>query len=141
MKLYIETENGITKNHPAFEENLLQAFGVIPLHWENFLRVNRPILAAYQTLEKQEPEYQLIDGVWTDVWVLRDMTADEVDVKQQEIKDAWALLPNRENFTAWIFDEATCSYIPPVPRPNDGKLYRWDGTVNNWVEVTSPAII
>jgi hypothetical protein len=141
MKLYIETENGITKNHPAFEENLLQAFGVIPLHWENFLRVERPILAAYQTLEKQEPEYQLIDSVWTDVWVLRDMTADEVASKQQRVKDGWASLPNRENFTAWVFDEVTCSYIPPVPRPDDGKLYRWDGTVNNWVEVTPPAII
>ena len=141
MKLYIETENGLPINHPALEENLLQAFGDIPTHWESFLRVERPTLAAYQALNIQEPEYLLVEGVWTDVWSIRDMTADEIAFKQQAVKKDWALLSNRENFTAWVFDEVTCSYIPPVPRPDDGKLYRWDGTVNNWVEVTPPAII
>jgi hypothetical protein len=33
MKLYIETENGWVKNHPAFENNLLEAFGSIPENW------------------------------------------------------------------------------------------------------------
>jgi hypothetical protein len=141
MKLYIEIENGLPINHPAFEDNLLQAFGEIPAHWEAFVRVERPILAVYQALNTQEPEYLLVDGVWTDVWSIRDMTTDEIDSKQQKVKDSWASLPNRENFTAWVFDEVTCSYIPPVSRPDDGKLYRWDGTVNNWVEVTPPAII
>ena len=141
MKLYIETENGLPINHPALEENLLQAFGEIPTHWKPFLRVERPTLAAYQALNTQEPEYLLVDSVWTDVWSIRDMTADEIAFKQQAAKKDWALLPNRENFTAWVFDEVTCSYIPPVPRPDDGKLYRWDGTMSNWVEVTPPAII
>ena len=61
--------------------------------------------------------------------------------KQQAVKDRWNSLPNRENFTAWVFDETSCLYIPPIPMPDDDKLYRWDGTVNNWVEVTPPAII
>lgn len=140
MKLYIETENGLPINHPALEENLLQAFGEIPTHWEPFLRVEQPTLAAYQALNTQEPEYLLVEGVWKDVWSIRDMTADEIAFKQQAVKKDWASLPNRENFTAWVFDEVTCSYIPPVSRPDDGKLYRWDGAVNNWVEVTPPAI-
>jgi hypothetical protein len=141
MKLYIETENGLPINHPALEENLLQAFGEIPTHWKPFLRVERPTPEVYQELNTQEPEYLLVEGVWKDVWSIRDMTADEIAFKQQTAKDSWASLPNRENFTAWVFDEVTCSYIPPVPRPDDGKLYRWDGAVNNWVEVTPPAII
>ena len=141
MKLYIETENGVPKNHPAFEDNLLQAFGVIPENWIAFERVERPQLNVYDVLDQEYPEYQLVDGVYKDVWSIRDMTADEIAFKQQTAKDSWASLPNRENFTAWAFDEVTCSYIPPVPRPDDGKLYRWDGTVNNWVEVTPPAII
>ena len=29
MKLYIEAENNQPKNHPAFEDNLIQAFGQI----------------------------------------------------------------------------------------------------------------
>ena len=141
MNLYIEIENGLPKNHPAFENNLLQAFGVIPLHWERFVRVERPDLSVYQSFEIPKVIYQKVDGVWTDVWLLRDMTVEEKYTKQQEVKDGWALLPNRENFTAWVFDEVTCSYIPPVSRPDDGKLYQWDGTVNNWVEISPPAII
>jgi hypothetical protein len=42
------------------------------------------------------------------------MTAEEKAAKQQATKDAWAALPNRENFSAWSFDETTCTYIPPV---------------------------
>ena len=42
MNLYIETNNGQTINHPAFEDNLIQAFGSIPEHFEPFVRVERP---------------------------------------------------------------------------------------------------
>ena len=141
MKLYIETENNLPKNHPALEENLLQTFGVIPENWIAFERVERPQLNVYDVLDQEYQEYQLVDGIYKDVWMVRPMNDVEISAKQQRVKDNWVLLPNRENFSAWVFDEATCSYIPPVPRPDDGKLYRWDGTVNNWVEVTPPAII
>ena len=132
MNLYIETENGATKNHPAFEDNLIQAFGSVPEHWEAFTRVERPLVTMYQTMDSPEPVYSKIDGVWTDVWALRNMTADEVAAKQQAAKDAWAALPNRDNFTAWTFNEATCQYEPPTPRPEDG-LHKWDGATNSWV--------
>jgi hypothetical protein len=72
MNLYIETENGVTKNHPAFEDNLIQAFGSIPEHWEPFIRVERPILTPYQVLESDTPIYSKVDGVWTDVWTVRE---------------------------------------------------------------------
>jgi hypothetical protein len=140
MKLYIETENNLPKNHPALEENLLQAFGTVPSHWLPFERVERPLLGVYDVLDQDYPEYQLIDGVYKDVWMIRPMDDVEKDAKQQAIKNAWVSLPNYENFTSWVFDEVTCSFIPPVPRPDDGKLYRWDGAVNNWVEVTPPTI-
>ena len=52
MNLYIETENGATKNHPAFEENLIQAFGSIPEHWEAFIRVEKPIPSLYQFVDE-----------------------------------------------------------------------------------------
>ena len=141
MKLYIEIKNGMPINHPALKENLLQAFGDIPENWLPFERIEKPQLEVYDVFEQPFPDYQLVDGTYKDVWLVRPMTESEKTAKQQEVKDGWALLPNRENFTAWLFDEMTCSYIPPVFRPDDGKLYRWDGTVNNWVEVTPPAII
>ena len=141
MKLYIETENNLPKNHPALEENLLQAFGEIPEHWIPFERIERPKLGVYEVFIDENPEYHLVDGIYKDVWLIRPMDDNEKSAKQQSIKDRWLLLPDRENFTAWVFDETTCSYTPPIPKPNDGKLYKWDGAVNNWVELVIPTEI
>ncbi len=135
MNLYIETENGATKNHPAFEHNLIQAFGSIPAHWEPFTRVERPILGVYQVLESQEAVYAKVDGVWTDVWTIRDMTNEEKAAVHQRVIDAWALLPNAFNFTAWVLDETALRMVPPTPRPvEEGKIFRWSGADNNWKE-------
>jgi len=135
MNLYIETENGATKNHPAFEDNLIQAFGSVPAHWEPFTRVERPTPSVYQVLESQEAVYAKIDGVWTDVWAIRNMTDEEKAAVQQAVRDAWALIPNAFNFTAWVLDEATLRMVPPTPRPvEEGKIFRWSGADNNWKE-------
>jgi hypothetical protein len=136
MNLYIETENGQTKNHPAFEDNLLQAFGVIPDHWEPFTRVQRPLPTAYQILESEEPTYAKVDGVWTDVWALRDMTAEEKAAKQQAVRDAFNAREQASNWSTWTLDEATCLMVPPVPRPDstEGVLVFWCGADNAWKE-------
>ena len=42
MNLYIQTENGQPINHPAFEDNLIQAFGEVPAHWAPFNRIHQP---------------------------------------------------------------------------------------------------
>jgi hypothetical protein len=150
MNLHIETENGQAKNHPAFEDNLIEAFGSIPENWEPFARVERPVPDAHQVLVSEQPSYEKVNGVWTDVWAIRDMTEEEKTIKQQEleaatvagkpavqqaVKDFWATLPNRENFSAWTFDEETCQYLPPTPRPTEGD-FRWDGATNSWVPRT-----
>jgi len=134
MNLYIQTDaNGQPVNHPAFEDNLLQAFHAIPAHWEPFVRVERPIPGVYQVLDSEEPTYQKVNGVWTDVWSLRDMTDAEKTAKQQAVQTAWAARPNLSNFSAWTFDATTCAYVPPIPMPTDGKSYFWQGTTNSWV--------
>jgi len=136
MNLYIETDsNGNTINHPAFEDNLLHAFGSVPSHWEPFTRVQRPILGVYQVLDSEEPTYQKVNGVWTDVWALRDMTDDEKISKQQLVKNNWASNPDASNYSSWTFDEITCSFKPPIPMPDDGHQYSWQGSTNTWVLV------
>jgi len=139
MNLYIETENGAIKNHPAFEDNLIEAFGAIPENWEIFVRVERPSLGLYEVMVLEESTYEKVNGVWTDVWHKRDMTAEEKTAMQQPIID---LLRNREqaeNWSAWTFDEATCRMIPPVPLPTPdqtkldaGIKTLWCGAENNW---------
>lgn len=139
MNLYIETENGKTKNHPAFEDNLLQAFGCIPSNWEPFVRVERPMLGVYEILESDMPTYEKIDGTWTDVWALRPMTGAEKAVKQQATIDAFNSHEQAENWAAWTLDEITCTMQPPIsrPAPDQAKLTQristfWCGADNNW---------
>lgn len=139
MNLYIETENGQTVNHPAFENNLLQAFGAVPAHWEPFIRVERPVPSVYEVLESDEPTYEKVDSTWTDVWALRPMTDAEKAAKQQAIIDAFNSREQAENWSAWTLDETTCTMQPPIPRPEPdaSKLEQriatfWCGADNNW---------
>jgi hypothetical protein len=134
MNLRIETENGQPKNHPALEGNILQAFGTIPAHWEPFIRVERPVLTPYQVMGSDQPVYQKVNGVWTDVWDVREISAEEKAAKQQRVKDGWATIPNPDNFLTWTFDEDTCAYQPPIPRPVDRQVF-WQGTTNTWVDI------
>ena len=136
MNLYIETENGVTKNHPAFESNLIQAFGSVPAHWEPFTRIERPTPGIYQLLESQEPVYAKVNGVWTDVWTVREMTVEEKTAFQQAVITAFNEREYASNWSAWTLDEATCTMQPPILRPDpvEGKLVFWCGADANWKE-------
>lgn len=138
-KFRIKVVNGIAVDHPAFEDNLLDAFGAIPPDWEPFVRVlnptvhNRNLLLLYP-----EPAYRKINGVWQDYWYYREKTSEELEQEKEAalkpMRDMWANRPYAHNFTTWVLNEETLKFEPPVPRPNDGKFYRWHGSSNNWRE-------
>lgn len=137
MKLYIQVENGQPVNHPAIEDNLIHALGNIPANWESFTRVEKPVAGVYQTFDSDQPTYKKVDGVWADVWLLRDMTDEEKAVKQQSVKDAWAARDQADNWSVWTFDELLCTFVPPIPRPAaiEGVNVFWCGADANWKEV------
>lgn len=139
MKIYIQIENGQPINHPAFEDNLVQAFGKIPANWELFTRVERPVLGVYQLLDSDEAVYAKVGGEWTDVWSVRDMTAEEKTAKQQAVINAFNNRDQAENWSAWALDESTCAMQPPIPRPepdqvklNQRIMTFWCGADANW---------
>ena len=134
MNLFIQVENNQPLNHPAVEENLMQVFGTIPANWEPFTRIPRPIPDVYQVLESDNPTYEKINDVWTDVWAIRDMTPEEKIARQNESKSVW--MSSGMYHPSWIFEEETCTYIPPVPYPMDGKQYVWDENTISWIENT-----
>lgn len=39
-------------------------------------------------------------------------------------------------FASWVLNEDSCLWEPPVPMPEDGKIYRWDEDTTTWIEVT-----
>ena len=129
MKLYIETENGVTKNHPAYEDNLIQAFGAVPAHWEPFIRVATPTtIGVFEVCE--ECVYALIDGVWTDVHNVRPMTDEE---KAAKIEQARASLPPN-----WTLDTETLRPVRPL-MPTTGGPWKFDMvTAKDWVIATEP---
>jgi hypothetical protein len=83
-----------------------------------------------------EPTYEKVDGVWTDVWAVRDMTAEEKTAKQQAVITTFNSREQAENWSAWTFDEVICTMVPPIPRPEpvEGKLVMWCGADANWKE-------
>ena len=40
-------------------------------------------------------------------------------------------------YPSWLLNTNTAQWEPPVPYPNDGKMYRWDEATLSWVEVTN----
>ncbi len=137
--LFIQVRDGLPVNHPAFKTNLIDAFGAVPEDWEPFIRIPDPTHADNSiVLEHSEPVYQKIDGVWRDVWYYRIKTekdlAAEKQIRLDGVRGFWAQRPYAHNFTAWVLNEETEKYEPPIPRPNDGKFYRWSGPNNNWRE-------
>jgi len=148
MNLYIQVKNGQPINHPAFEDNLIQAFGLVPEGWEPFVRVEHPTLEWNQAFEEPHVVYDNINGVWTDIFQIRELTAEEQEQKRErqkaqelefhqkaidDYKAWWASLRQRDNFAAWTFNEETIQYEPPIPRPTDREVI-WHGASNSWVD-------
>ena len=53
--------------------------------------------------------------------------------RYDEEKDAFI---SPKPFDSWILNETTCVWEAPVPRPTDGKSYRWNETTKVWDEIT-----
>lgn len=136
MKLYIRLKNGNPFEHPIIENNFQQSFPNIdlnnlPSEFARFERIEPPVVGAYEVYEGVTYEKQ--GDVYKDVHHVRAMTAEEITAKQDAVKAQWA----ENGFASWVFDELNCSFVPPVPRPMDGKIYRWDEPTTSWVEITN----
>jgi hypothetical protein len=87
MKFFIEVENGKAIQHPAFEDNLNQAFpDGIPDRFEPFERIGSPLPVG--TFQKSVCTYVKNEtGIWNDVWSVSDMTEEEKQNKIFELSE------------------------------------------------------
>lgn len=136
MELFIRIKDGQPFEHPIFGDNFRQAFpdvdtNNLPAEFARFVRVQAPVVGAYE--KSRSASYQLVNGAYTDVFSIEQMTAEEVAAKQQATKDAWAA----NGFASWTFNETTCVFESPIPYPTDGKDYRWDEPTTSWVEISN----
>jgi hypothetical protein len=133
MRLLIRMRDGAPYEHPITEDNFRQVFPEInldnlPQEFAVFEQTPRPVPEVYEVVE--EAVYEIVGNTVKEVWVVRDMSAAE---KQQKIAAAMAYRP----FPSWVFVEPTCSWVPPINFPIDGKRYKWDEVVVDWVEIES----
>ena len=143
MELYIRLVDNYPVEHPILGDNFRAAFPEIdtnnlPPEFARFKRIEAPLLGRYE--KNQTRSYQFIDGVWTDCFVCEQMSDEEIKTVQiQEVKNNWARRPYASNWSAWTLDEATCTMVPPIPRPDidqtkiDANIFTvWCGEDNNW---------
>ncbi len=140
MELYIRIKDGQPFEHPIFGENFRQAFPDIdtdnlPPTFARFTRVPEPVLGVYEVCEGCTYEWD--GGTVTDVHHVRDMTAEEKAEKQDAVKEFWA---NEIQFYSWTFNEETCEFDPPTPRPTDGFFYIWNEEKQQWVNADGEEI-
>lgn len=128
---YIRVVNGKAFEHPFIEGNLrtvIKNFDPdnLPEGLEPFIRKPYPEIGFLETFEGTT--YEKIDGVWQDVHHIRPLSEIEKATKIQFAKDTFLYSDT------WTLDENTGQWIPPVPYPNDGKLYDWDNDKLEWFE-------
>lgn len=46
--------------------------------------------------------------------------------------------PKPVAYPSFVFDSFSYLWVPPVPRPDDGKEYYWDEATLSWIEITPP---
>ena len=141
MELYIRIKDGQPFRNPIIGDNFRQAFpdvdtNNLPPEFAKFERVAMPVLGVYEILVLPDPTYELVDGIYKDVWHIRAMTAEEKATKQQAVITSFNSLEQASNWSAWTLDEITCTMKPPIPRPEpiEGVLVMWCGADNNWKE-------
>ena len=134
MNCHIKVENGQAVGHPAADENLIDVYGQIPDGWEPLTLTDTKTLLRHplKTYEGT-PIYQLIDGVWTQVWVQVDKTPEEIAAYVEEFRGYLLNSTYGNNFTAWVFNYTTGKFEAPVPKPTDGH-YKWHGPSNSFKE-------
>ena len=112
MELYIRIVDGQPFEHPIMGDNFRDAFPHIdvnnlPSEFAKFERIESPAYGVFDLYEGVT--YEWVDGVVKDVHHVRSMTEQERQAKIDEIK---AYFTPTEN--GWVFDETTCSWIPPT---------------------------
>ena len=81
----------------------------------------------------KKTSYNTIGGVHTNGGTPFRKNFAGISFKYDAAKDAF--IPPKP-FASWTLNATTCLWEAPTPMPTDDKMYTWDESVVNWVEVT-----
>lgn len=58
-----------------------------------------------------------------------------IGYRYDSVRDAFI---RPQPYLSWVFNEVTLDWDAPIPYPSDGKVYAWDESIQNWVEIPAP---
>ena len=135
--LYIQIENNQPINHPATEENLLQAFGSIPSNWSPFKRIklsDSGVKVGFYQNAVNTYTLSTDNVTWQDSWTAVDMSTDEKNTAKQ-------LMLNNINDIISSSKEAAQKIIADLTDQN--QIAVWNTYVNllNEINLSDPTQI
>jgi hypothetical protein len=129
FKIQVDSNNNVISD-PILLDNLLAIYKKepIPSYYVDFVSAELPNVGLYEVIDGYT--YIKIDNYYTKQYIIRAMTDDEIQNKQDEVKTSWDAV----GYPSWIFNESKCCFEPPVVNPSTLN-YEWDEESNQWVIV------
>jgi hypothetical protein len=113
MSHFAKIVNGIVTQVIVAEPDFFNTFvDTSPGEW---------IQTSYNTHGNQHPEGRPLRGNFAGVGYVYDTNNDVFYAPQP--------------FPSWVLNSTTWTWESPVAMPTDGKLYDWDETQQQWVEI------
>jgi len=111
MSHFAKVENGVVTQVIVAEQDVIDS-GLFGTGW---------VQTSYNTHGGQHPEGRPLRKNYAGVGFTYDAERD-------------AFIPPKP-FASWLLNEDTCLWGAPVAYPTDGKMYSWDESLQQWVEV------
>jgi len=80
---------------------------------------------------------RLFGGTWKQTSYNGNIRKNYAGVGFTYQSDIDAFVPPQP-YPSWVLNPNTAQWQAPVPKPDDGKMYRWDEDTLSWVETDSP---
>ena len=109
MSHFAKIENGVVIQVIVAEQNFI---GTLP-------DKDNCIQTSYNTFQNKHPENRPLRGNYAGIGYVYDSDNDVFYMAQP--------------FQSWVLNHNIWAWEPPIPYPNDGKMYNWDESIKNWV--------
>lgn len=110
MSHFAKVENGLVTQVIVAEQSFIDSGAVgDPSMW---------VQTSYNTRGGQHPEGRPLRKNYAGIGYTYDSARD-------------AFIPPKP-YDSWLLNDTTCLWEPPIPLPDDGKIYSWDEEEQRW---------
>jgi hypothetical protein len=118
--------------------NFMATFAKIGLNSKviSVISVNNEVLKDSSGIEREELGIQFLNElygwpIWKQTSYNGNFRKNHAGIGYTYDEDRDAFIPKKQ-YNSWILNEQTCQWESPVVKPEDGQLYIWNETTQNW---------